>query len=211
MLNLSDFAGQVLTHGTLVSMLAEYKAPNFKIHSLLRDQRLIGLKKGLYVVAPAGNGQLISLPLVANHLYGPSYVSLEFALFHYGLIPEHVARVTSVCTRRGKRFATPLGLFSYQQLPADYYALGIRYTRESETLAYMMATPEKALCDWLALTPNLRMYSARGLAVLLLEDMRMDEDMLAGLDRELVARIAATGFRSQRLQYLAACLEGLAC
>lgn len=63
----------------LLESLADYRAPNFKIHSLLKEKQLIGLKKGLYVVAPSNQNQLISLSLVANHLYGPSYVSLESA------------------------------------------------------------------------------------------------------------------------------------
>jgi len=206
---LEALSGMVLSHGTLVSLLAGYKAPNHKIHTLLKEGRLIGLKRGLYAVAPQENTQRVSLPLVANHLYGPSYVSLEFALYRYGIIPEYVAVITSVCTKRGKQFDTPLGRFTYQPLPAAYYAVGICYVRESDSLAYMMASPEKALCDWLALTPNLRIYSAKGLEVLLLEDMRMDEDILCGLDIPLVAKIVATEFRKQRLMHLVSFLESL--
>lgn len=207
MIDLSTYSGLVLSHGSLGAMLGEYKAPNFKIHSLLRESRLIGLKKGMYAVAPAQKGQLISKPLVANHLYGPSYVSLEYALFHYGLIPEHVAVVTSVSTKRGKTFDTPLGLFSYQQLPPNYYAVGVRYVKESETIAYMMASPEKALCDWLALTPNLRFYSSTGLMTLLLEDMRMDESLLCEMDLEQIEKMVSTGFRNVRLKHLIKSLE----
>src|SRR5699024_7904040 len=121
MTSFESFSGAVLTHSTLLSLLEGYKAPNYKIHTLLKEGRLIGLKKGLYAVAPVEKNQLISLPLVANHLYGPSYVSLEFALYHYGVIPEYVADITSVCTKRGKMYDTPLGRFTYQQLPSEYY------------------------------------------------------------------------------------------
>lgn len=208
---LDAFSGAVLTHSTLVSLLTGYKAPNYKIHTLLNEGRLIGLKKGLYAVAPKNKEQLIELPLVANHLYGPSYVSLEFALYHYGIIPEHVADITSVSTKRGKAFNTPFGRFTYQQLPPEYYALGVRTVRASDSVAYMMATPEKALCDWLALTPNLRIYSAKGLATLLLEDMRMDEVVLGSMNINVVKTIASVGFRAARLSFLPECLEGLAC
>lgn len=210
-MNVEALAGKVLPHSSLIAQLSGYKAPNFKVHSMIKEGQLISLKKGLYAVPSEKNSELLSLPLVANHLYGPSYVSLEFALYHYGLIPEYVADITSVCTKRGKVFDTPLGRFSYQQLPTNYYSLGIRSVKESATLAYLMASPEKALCDWLALTPNLRIYSVKGLTNLLLDDMRMDEDVLQGLDLDLIANIAATEFRPQRLKYLTGFLEALTC
>lgn len=123
---LQPLSGQVVNHGTLQAVLANYQAPNFKIHRWLREGCLLGLKKGLYAVVPQQQGQPVSLPLVANHLYGPSQVSLEFAMSHYGLIPEAVFAVTSVTIKRGRQFDTPLGCFSYQRVPADYYAMGIR-------------------------------------------------------------------------------------
>ena len=208
---LQSFSWQVVTHGTLQSVLTGYKAPNFKIHRWLHEGRLLSLKKGLYAVVPQQTGQFISLPLVANQLYGPSHVSLEFALFHYGLIPEAVAQVTSVTTKRGKQFDTPLGRFSYQRLPVNYYAKGIRYIRETATQAYMMASPEKALCDWLALTPNLKLYSIKGLSTLLLDDMRMDIAGLQGLDPAFIRQLAGLGFRSNRMSLLADFMESLSC
>lgn len=206
---LQPFAGQVVTHGTLQSVLADYRAPNFKIHRWLQEGLLLSLKKGLYAVVPQQDGQFISLPLVANQLYGPSQVSMEFALFHYGLIPEAVTRVTSVTTKRGKQFETPLGCFSYQRVPIDYYARGIVYVRETATQAYMMASPEKALCDWLALTPNLKLYSIKGISTILLDDMRMDTDVLQELDSAFVRQLAGLGFRTNRLNLLADFLESL--
>lgn len=206
---LEDYSGMVLTHGALSSLLADYRAPNFKIHSLLKEKRLIGLKKGLYVVAPSAKNQLISLPLVANHLYGPSYVSLEFALSYYGIIPESVVEVTSVATKRSKSYETPLGRFTYQRLPSSYFSIGITQIRTSDKISYMFASPEKALCDWLVLTPNLRIHSSKGLATLLLEDMRMDEQELHNLDLNLIARISNSGFRSSRLKFLTSCLKAL--
>lgn len=210
-MNIEEMSGKVLPHSSLVSQLSGYKAPNFKVHSMIKEGQLISLKKGLYVVPSKKSGELISLPLVANHLYGPSYVSLEFALYHYGIIPEFVADITSVCTKRGKTFETDLGRFTYQKLPTNYYSLGIRSVKESDTLAYLMASPEKALCDWLTLTPNLRLYSVKGLSNVLLEDMRMDAGVLQGLDLELITNIIATEFRPPRLKYLIVFLEALSC
>lgn len=75
----------------------------------------------------------------------------------------------------------------------------------------MMASPEKALCDWLALTPNLKLYSVKGLATLLMEDMRMDSDILQKMDGKFVRQLAGKGFRSSRLNLLADFLESLSC
>ncbi|MEB3735094.1 hypothetical protein ULF88_15690 [Halopseudomonas pachastrellae] len=53
---LQSFSGQVVTHGTLQSVLTGYKAPNFKIHRWLHEGRLLSLKKGLYAVVPQQTG-----------------------------------------------------------------------------------------------------------------------------------------------------------
>jgi predicted transcriptional regulator of viral defense system len=205
---LKPFAGLVVSHATLTSVLSDYQAANFKIHRWLDEGALISLKRGLYAV-PDAPSQL-SLPLIANHLYGPSYVSMEFMLSHYGLIPERVLQVTSVTIRRGKVFENRLARFSYQRLPVSYYALGIDYVRETERVGFMVASREKALCDWLALTPNLKIYSTKGLRVLLLEDMRMDEELLSELDTDKVMRFAQAGFKTERLMWLARLLtEGV--
>jgi hypothetical protein len=197
---LKPFAGLVVKHATLLSILSDYQAPNFKIHRWLNERKLISLKRGLYAVPD--DGSALSLPLVANHLYGPSYVSMEFMLAHYGLIPERVVQITSVTTGRGKQFDNALGFFSYQHLPSDYYALGIDYVKADERTGYMVASCEKALCDWLALTPNLKIYSTKGLRVLLLDDMRMDDALLNELDVELIRAISEVGFKSSRLNWL---------
>jgi hypothetical protein len=62
---------------------------------------------------------------IANPLYGPSYISLEYALSYYGLIPERVESITSVTTKRSKKFITPLGSFSYEHIPLKAYPIGI--------------------------------------------------------------------------------------
>jgi len=63
---------------------------NNKISELEKSGKIIRLKKGIYVVSPKESGKLLSMELIVNHLYGPSYVSMESALRYYGLIPESV-------------------------------------------------------------------------------------------------------------------------
>lgn len=202
---LQPYEGLVVRHSTLMSLLSDYQAPNFKIHRWLDEGQLISLKRGLYAV-PSPTSTL-SLPLMANHLYGPSYVSMEFMLSYYGVIPERVAQITSVTTRRGKQFSNTLGRFSFQHLPPSYHALDIKRIIAAPRVAFMAASLEKAVCDWLVLTPNLKIYSTKALRELLLDDMRMDDVVLNELDIDKVISFAEVGYKSSRLKWLVRLLE----
>lgn len=204
---LKSYAGMVICHSTLQSVLSEYQAPNFKIHRWLSEGQLLPLKRGMYVVSPKRSGVPVSLPLIANHLYGPSYVSLEFALSYFGLIPEGVAEITSVTTKRAKTFNNSLARFSYQRLPTPYYAQGIQQLKVSEKISFMIAKPEKALCDWLVLTPNLNIYSTKTMRILLLEDLRLDEEKLSELSPAKIHKYAQAGCKTRTLNFLEKCLN----
>ena len=204
---LQELSEVPFSHGVLMPRLAAYRRPNDKISEWLADQSLIAVKRGLYVCNPSRTGQPLSLPLIANQLYGPSYVSLDYALSHYGLIPEAVYQITSVTTRRGKTYDTPLGRFSYERLPLRVYPLGIVSTRNQAGHYYLMASKEKALCDKLIRTPYLRMTSPASLLSYLEQDLRLDTDQLADFDLALVRRIAAGGVKHRLLENLALLLE----
>lgn len=199
---LAKFQDIPVTHRTVVSLLRDYKRPNDKISELIGEQKLIQIKRGLYVVSPALTRGLISLPLVANAIYGPSYVSLEFALSHYGLIPEAVYQITSVTTRRAKIYDTVLGRFSYQTLPKKAYPIGVQSVKNDMGHFYLMASPEKALCDMLMLTANLNVHSVGALVALLEFDWRIDVDGLKQLDRTVIYDVAQAGFKARVLGYL---------
>lgn len=96
----------------LLPLLADYKRPNDKIAEWLRQGVLIALKRGLYVVGDPWRKGELSLPLVANHLYGPSCVSLDYALSWHGMMPERVHELTSVRMRRGRVLNNALGRYA---------------------------------------------------------------------------------------------------
>ena len=77
MINLARFGNIPVEYATLTSVLNGYRSAKDKIASLEKSDQLIRLKKGLYVVAPKVSKSEISRELIANHLYGPSYISLE--------------------------------------------------------------------------------------------------------------------------------------
>lgn len=199
---LAQFEDIPVRHGTVASLLRDYKRPNDKISTWLQDGVLISVKRGLYIVNPSLTRIPISLPLIANSLYRPSYVSLEYALSHYGLIPEAVHQVTSVTTARSKTYKNQLGRFSYQTLPANAYRHGVRSVKNDSGHFYLMASPEKALCDMLMLTSNLKIYSVSGLIELFELDWRIDIDEVMHFDRNLIREITQAGFKHQVLAYL---------
>ena len=195
--------------GVLLPLLAGYKRPNDKIARWLASGDLIPLRKGLYVLGQSWRKNPLSLPLVANVLFGPSYVSLEFALSAYGLIPESVAVITSVTTRRGREIDTPLGLFSYVHLPVSLYGMDVRMAQNPDRTSYLIASPTQALCDLVVLSGRLQANSAKAMREFLFEDMRIEPEVVATLDKDLIYRCSATGRKSRQLQFLLSCVEGL--
>ncbi len=196
-------------HGVLMSLLADYHRPNDKIASWLAGGGIVALRRGLYVLGPDLQDKPVSMPLVANLLYGPSYVSLDFALSHYGLIPEGVATVTSVTTRRTRLCTTPLGLFSYAHVPPALYSPGICQAANSDGTFYLMATPAKALCDKVLLTRKLQATSGGAMQQFLLEDLRIDLDALRNVDIGVIAQCAQSDHKVRHLQALKIAVEAL--
>lgn len=96
----------------LQGYFTHYANPKAKIERLVHQGLLFRLKKGLYIKAEAANDDYI-LGKAANRLYGPSYVSFLYAMRWYGMIPEHVAHITSATYKKGKtkRYDTPVGSF----------------------------------------------------------------------------------------------------
>lgn len=178
-----SYAGQPITHQLLMALLGDYKRPNDKVHTLLKDGVLSSLKRGVYVAGPQLANEVRPEPfLVANHLLGPSYVSLDTALSFHGLIPERVYELTSVTTKHPRSFSTPMGLFSYVRLGLPYYAFGIQQVQLADEQFAMVASPEKSLFDKIVTTSGIVLRSVKAAESYLLEDLRMDEDRIKELD-----------------------------
>lgn len=163
---------------------------------------LLPIKKGLYAVSPEITGKPLSLTLVANLLYGPSYVSMDYALYHYGIIPERVVEVTSMTTRRGKKYDMAVGRFSYTHSPPEFYAIGIDRVENPDKTGFLMASPEKALCDKLVFTRNLNIKSKEAIAKLVFDDLRIEEDSLARFDIKVIEACIDADIKSDMLQAL---------
>ena len=168
--------------------LAGYRAPRNKLRNLCLSGDLVRIRKGLYV-APAVPGRPPEVdPLaLAPLIYGPSYVSLETALAHHGLIPERVYEITSVTSKRAKLFLTPLGRFSYRPVNESIYGYGVGLQSVAGG-AFFLAEPEKALCDRIACVRGLR--AQRDVPELLEDDLRVDVDAVLRLRLPLVREVA---------------------
>ncbi len=185
---LTLMSNQPLSHQLLVSIFKDYQRPNDKIYQLTRMGVLLSIKKGLYIVGPALNTNKKPEPfLLANHILGPSYVSVETALSYHGFIPERVYEIASMTTKAPRKFKTAMGSFTYTRLPLPYYAFGIRSIKLSEDQYAMVASPGKALCDKIVTTSGLLFRSKKRVKEFLLENMRMEEAMLKQLDVDEMA------------------------
>ena len=187
--------------GTLQNLYKDLKAPEEKIRALEKDGQLIRLKRGLYVVNSQLSGIETSNALCANHIYGPSYLSLHWALRHYGLIPERVFTLTSVTTKRSRVFQNDLGRFSYYQTAPEYFSIGITHCNE-HGVRYLLATPEKALCDMILYDNYLPDRSMTAIETYLEEDLRFDTDALRDFNANIIEQCAAQGRKKEILNNL---------
>ena len=187
--------------------LSSYGRPNDKISEMLKSGELLALRRGLYVPGPELDLPLPNNFLIANHLRGPSYISLESALSYWGLIPERVYEISSVTTKTSKTYETAIGRFSYQHLMTPYYSFGIKSIQLTEMQTAMVASPEKALCDKIILTSGVLLRSIPQALDFLLEDMRLDEDLLRGFDIATIHSWIEDAPKKNSLQMLVNTLE----
>ncbi|MFY9116290.1 MAG: hypothetical protein WBK97_00085 [Bacteroidales bacterium] len=200
--NLEPFGIIPIDYGALCTLYNQYRFPRNKIAALEKEGKIIRLKRGLYVVSPQVSRQLLSVELLANHLYGPSYVSMESALRNYGLIPEQVYTVRSMTLNRSKKYKTSLGYFEYTTVPAAYYPIGIVQQIAGNGYTYLIASPEKALCDLITATPGLRIQSPKAMRVYLEDDIRFDRTALRTLNPDLIRKCMETGKKKNTLEFL---------
>lgn len=205
--SLEQFGTIPIDSAALSTILTDYKSVNNKIAAMEKSGTLIRLKKGLFVVSSKESNQVISRELIANHLYGPSYVSLESALSFYGLIPEKVYAVRSVTTKKTKNFSTPIGNFDYTIVPDNYFQIGIQQKVVDDKYAFLIASPEKAICDMIVTTHGLRLQSVKAVQVYLEEDLRIDFSVIDAYDTNIIKLCIAAGRKKTELIQLLKFLE----
>ncbi|NLK80903.1 MAG: hypothetical protein GX277_01725 [Bacteroidales bacterium] len=192
----SQFGIVPFDSATLISLLGDYKSAKDKVSSLEKKGEIIRIRKNLYVNAPQLVHVDISKQLLANHIYGPSYISFQTALALYGLIPERVVTYYSASTKRKKQFTTPFGTFEYRTIPQQYFSIGITQNIIEHTYTYLIASPEKALCDTILLYTH-RIQSKKAMFEYLIEDMRIDFSALHNLRLGIVNQCIEYGYKKR--------------
>ena len=174
----------ILTNDIIKLNLQEYSNKNTKICREVKNGNLIKIINGLYETDPNVNGYLL-----AGSIYGPSYLSFDYALSYYGLIPEKVTAFTSATfdKKKKKSYDNQFGSFLYRDVPRNVYPLGINVIEEGE-YNYQIATPEKALCDKLyTLNPISNMSELENV---LFNDLRIDETEFNNLNIQDINEIS---------------------
>lgn len=174
----------IKTTTMLKEELKDYSAPNDKITNMVKNKELFPIVRGLYETNRNTSGYLL-----ASSIYNPSYLSFDFALSYYGLIPEAVYTFTSATFRknRKKKFNTPFGTFIYRDVPEEVYPLGIRVIHEGK-YSYLLANAEKAICDKLyTLSPA---SNIRELEDVLFNDLRIEKEDFYSLDKDKMSKYA---------------------
>ncbi len=167
-----------------------------KINREVHSGKLIQITRGLYETDANVTGKYL-----AGRIFGPSYLSFDYALSLYGLIPEAVYKTytsASFQKKKTKKFENQYGVFTYRDIPSDVYPLGVLLYEENG-YSYQIATPEKAMCDKLYSLPpvsNLTEFSA-----LLFDDLRIDENEFKKLDMEVIEKLAPL-YRANNLKFL---------
>ena len=166
--------GDVLTwlpHATRAAVYAH-------VQRALKSGEVIQLRRGLYHLSSSVFPALVSTEMLANLIYGPSYVSLESALSYHGWIPEAVHNCTSVTSGRPRHFDTPHGRFSYVRIKQTPLMAGV-LCEQATGGTFLVATPLKALVDIVA---------ARGLdwtdSGPLVSSLRIEPEDIDGLTSE---------------------------
>ena len=188
---------------TLLKLLADYKKPREAILRMVKNEELIRLKNGFYLISEKithGSEKVIPFEQVANLLYGPSYVSMEWALSFYGMIPERVHTITSMTLGRNKEYHTPVGDFSYFTLSSESYSIGITQKKSPDFVGgFLIASPEKALADTVFKT--CKNLDKDQLKDELLESKRIDRECFHELNKKLLEDIAKS-YRAKHVTYL---------
>ena len=191
----------IFSHEMIYSLLEKsISNVNEKISNLVKNGELVRLKKGFYTFSKLYQTKPINLISVANTLYSPSYVSFDYALSYYGMIPERVSEVTSATSKNEKLFDTPIGRFSYKKVSPEAYSLGIDWIYDDVEGGRFIATAEKALCDKIKYDRGIGTLTQNSMVEYLKYDLRID--ITKPLNYELI-EIIAIAYKSRNLKTLA--------
>ena len=173
----------------------KYRQPQMKLRQMTLRGEITQVIRGLYETDKNTPGEAL-----AGAIYGPSYLSFDYALSRHGLIPEAVHLFTSASFKKNKTklYKTPFGEFSYSNVPPDVFPHGVNI-ENAEDRPYAMATCEKALCD--KLYKEHPIAGKRAMETFLFENLRIEVGDFRNLDFDFIEKVAPL-YRKKNLQIL---------
>ena len=190
-----------VTTSIIESFYPDLKSAEKKVIWLEKNGYIIRLKRGLYVVNPEYTGKRLSNELIANHLYAPSYVSMSTALRYYGLIPEAVYVNQSMTVKHSRSFQTAIGNYDYKCVSREAFAVGVR-TECVADYAFLIASPEKALCDLIANSSKVNLRYMKDVENYLENDIRMDMEEFMKFDPRVLEEYIKVGKKADSIATL---------
>lgn len=174
----------IITNNIFKENINNYSNKDTKLAREVENGKLFKIINGLYETDPNTPGYLL-----AGSIYGPSYISFEYALSYYELIPERVSTITCATfnKKKKKEYDTDFGIFTYRDVPNEVYSEEIILQKENG-YSYQIATPEKALCDKLYTLSPLINYN--NLENMLFNDLRIDYDEFKKLDTLKIEKLS---------------------
>lgn len=191
----------IKTTQLLLQELSHYRTPATKIKRMVNAGELYVVKRGLYET-----DKLCPPAYLSGVIYGPSYLSFEYALSVYSMIPERVEVFTAATLRknRSKAFNNDFGRYTYRDIPDSAFPYGITM-KEEGPYSWLIATPEKALCDLLYVKQ--RIDSISDLERFLFDSLRIDDHDLNELDRDRLLFLSER-YRCKNMKLLRNYMEG---
>ena len=190
-----------VTTSIIESLYPELKSADKKVTWLEKQGIIIRLKRGLYVINPEYSGKTLSSELIANHLYTPSYISMSTALRYYGLIPEAVYVHQSMTVKHSRNFQTPVGSYDYKYISREAFSIGVRSMHKGD-YAFLIASPEKALCDLIANSSKVILRYMKDVEIYLKQDIRMDMDEFHKMDATIFEDYINVGKKADSISTL---------
>ena len=157
-MRIAELAARVPSNGLFRTgqILAGERSPadlRRQLHRWTRSGRVLQLRRGVYLLgAPYAKASAHPFA-VAGALKKASYVSLQSALAHHGMIPEFVPVTTSVTSGRPEEIETPYGRFQFRHV-GTRLLFGFSEVEIAPGQQALLASAEKALADLLYLTPH---------------------------------------------------------
>ena len=138
---------------TLSSIEANRDYLKIMLSRTAKSGETVRLKKGIYVTKhyldklQANQKTSSYLEFLANNLYRPSYLSLEYVLYENNVLTEVPVNYTSVATSKTASFTNILGNFFYRRIKNNLF-IGFFIKKDGDYLI-AKATKTKALFDFL--------------------------------------------------------------